>query len=431
MVLHRDVKSANIGLTRVGGPTGGLYAKVLDCGLARALKGKDGAATEGRSITGGVVGTLGYMAPELGSGKYSQLSDIYALGCVLLELLSGARVGATTVRKLEEEAIEEEGGVAVVSARAEACWSRPAADALAVLTLRCIHHSARKRPPNMGEVLRELKALRVLVEPTAAPLANCAPCQEDVPEGSGVRCGGAGRHFSCHGCFQGHIINKLQLAVLRGNNGNIPCYDQGQGCNHTWKVEELQDHLDKGTLVACFVAVRQIGIDGPRAAEALAAAQDAALAAASQLKLEERVQALRKVIVERDLNLRCPSCAQVFDDYSGCNCLTCENCGARFCAVCLKNCGSGRETHEHHGEAHGDYFDRGLFDTATKTRYVDRLCSAVRAEEKGGVELQIQLVAELAKADLGPLGISEQEILQGAGVTVLIILIITITLIVI
>ena len=67
-VLHRDVKSANIGFTRVGGS---LHAKLLDCGLAKAVKGHDAAAAAagapmaGSSSTTSVVGTFGYMAPEL------------------------------------------------------------------------------------------------------------------------------------------------------------------------------------------------------------------------------------------------------------------------------------------------------------------------------------------------------------------------------
>ena len=62
--MHRDVKSANIGLTRMGGA---LFSKLLDCGLAKALKAAPpgSAAAEGASFTGGLAaGTLGYMAPE-------------------------------------------------------------------------------------------------------------------------------------------------------------------------------------------------------------------------------------------------------------------------------------------------------------------------------------------------------------------------------
>jgi hypothetical protein len=129
--LHRDIKAANIGLTRV---KGALYAKVLDWGLARALKGGP-AGAGGKSITGGVVGTLGYMAPELAQGLYAPRSDIYALGCVLLELLSGMRVGPTTAAVLEEAAIEDGGGAAAVRAVAEACWPAPAAAAQLVASL--------------------------------------------------------------------------------------------------------------------------------------------------------------------------------------------------------------------------------------------------------------------------------------------------------
>ena len=71
---------------------GGLYAKVLDCGLARALKG-GAAGGGGKSITGGVVGTLGYMAPELLAGApASRASDAYALGVLLFEMLTGVEV---------------------------------------------------------------------------------------------------------------------------------------------------------------------------------------------------------------------------------------------------------------------------------------------------------------------------------------------------
>ena len=68
--LHRDVKSANVGLgAQPGG--GSPYAKILDCGLAKAVKGgaAEAAAARGVSFTGGLTaGTPGYMAPETANG---------------------------------------------------------------------------------------------------------------------------------------------------------------------------------------------------------------------------------------------------------------------------------------------------------------------------------------------------------------------------
>ena len=315
VVLHRDVKAANIGLTRVGGM---LLAKVLDCGLARALKGRGPPGAAGASITGGVVGTLGYMAPELARGEYTPRSDIYALGCVLLELLSGARVGPATASRLEEAAVEDGGGVGAVAALAEAGWPPPAALALAELTLACIHHLPRRRPEGMAELVARLKAVRALVAPPGPPQVPCAVCMEDMPEEGGLRCRGAERHFICHSDLQDHVRSKLELAALKGNDGNIPCHE-GQ-CRQLWRAEDLQDCLDKGTWLGMVVALRHIGIDGPKEALAVAKAHADAMAAAAHLAVGARVAELRRVIAERDLLLRCPSCAAAFVDYSGCEC---------------------------------------------------------------------------------------------------------------
>jgi WD40 repeat protein len=361
-----------------------------------------------------VVGTLGYMAPELSQGLYSPRSDIYALGCVLLELLGGARVGATTVGELEDAAIEEGAGVAAVLARAEACWPPPAAAALAALALACIHHSPKRRPGEVSEVLAALRALRVLLAPAdAPPLQACPVCLEDVPEAGGLRCS-AGSHFICHGCLQEHVRSRVAvLAELRASQGNIPCHVGG--CASAWRGEELQEVLDKGTWVALFVALRRMAIDGPAEAAALAERQRLAVEGAGALALGARVAALRRVIVERDLLLRCPACAAEFEDFSGCNALTCGRCGTGFCAVCLQDCGSYRETHRHHRLAHSaDFYDRGLFERASRARYLARLVAAVRAA--GDATVQRALVAELGRADLRDLGISEGEVLAGAGV---------------
>ncbi len=79
-IIHRDIKPANILLS-------GGHALVADFGIARALAGDGKTLTQ----TGLAIGTPQYMSPEqaTGSGNVDGRSDIYALGCVLYEMIAG------------------------------------------------------------------------------------------------------------------------------------------------------------------------------------------------------------------------------------------------------------------------------------------------------------------------------------------------------
>ena len=92
-VVHQDVKPANIMLTPAG-------TKLLDFGVARLRSvGQDpGATVTGTPDALTRAGTLPYMAPEQLDGRGDQRADIFALGAVLYEMLTGARAfsGATT-----------------------------------------------------------------------------------------------------------------------------------------------------------------------------------------------------------------------------------------------------------------------------------------------------------------------------------------------
>jgi tetratricopeptide (TPR) repeat protein/tRNA A-37 threonylcarbamoyl transferase component Bud32 len=84
-VVHRDLKSANVFLARDGETT---RAVITDFGLATTVAG-EGANWE-LSMTGAVIGTLAYMSPEQLRGEpATPLSDIYAFGIVLYEMVSG------------------------------------------------------------------------------------------------------------------------------------------------------------------------------------------------------------------------------------------------------------------------------------------------------------------------------------------------------
>ena len=94
-MIHRDVKPANIMLTKNGG------IKICDFGVARArFQGQESITLDPDLL----LGTLNYMAPEyIRTGEISPAADIYGLGLTLLEIATGEKFGRPKLRRKEYE----------------------------------------------------------------------------------------------------------------------------------------------------------------------------------------------------------------------------------------------------------------------------------------------------------------------------------------
>ncbi|WP_419998671.1 serine/threonine-protein kinase [Streptomyces boninensis] len=169
-ILHRDIKPSNILIT----PSGAV--KVLDFGIARAA---DPYATADRlTQTGFIVGTPPYMAPEQARGRPEAGSDLYALGCVLFELVTGRLPfrAPDTVGYLSAHLTEEPPAPSAVSPGLSAAWD--------ALVLKLLHKDPAQRYASAAELAGALRQLDRVPDavPTPVPTVPAqAPTAPSVP----------------------------------------------------------------------------------------------------------------------------------------------------------------------------------------------------------------------------------------------------------
>jgi serine/threonine protein kinase/tetratricopeptide (TPR) repeat protein len=161
-VVHRDVKPSNIFL-----PGGDPHrVKILDFGIARA-----GGRARITTSSGGILGTLGYMAPEQARAErdVDARADVFSLGCVLHECITGEPVfqGDHVMAILAKILFDE----------APRLRDRfPTADlALDALTARMLSKDPKKRPADGAALAKEILALSSAKPSTVAPPSSEAP----------------------------------------------------------------------------------------------------------------------------------------------------------------------------------------------------------------------------------------------------------------
>ena len=142
-IVHRDLKPANILMAADGTP------RITDFGLAKSL-----ASDSGLTRTDSIMGSPGYMAPEQAEGRTKRVgppADVYALGAILYELLTGRPpfVGATVLETLEQVRTTEP----VAPSRLVPHLPRD----VETIALKCLHKDPVKRYESATALAEDLR----------------------------------------------------------------------------------------------------------------------------------------------------------------------------------------------------------------------------------------------------------------------------------
>jgi tetratricopeptide (TPR) repeat protein/tRNA A-37 threonylcarbamoyl transferase component Bud32 len=157
-IIHRDLKPGNVLLTKDGQP------KITDFGLAKRLEG-DSSQTK----SGTLMGTPSYMAPEQARGDTKEigpLADVYALGVVLYETLTGRApfIGAAVLDTLEQVRNQEP----VPPSRLQPSVPRD----LETICLKCLQKEAHKRYASAEALAEDLHRFLTGEPIKARPVGN-------------------------------------------------------------------------------------------------------------------------------------------------------------------------------------------------------------------------------------------------------------------
>ena len=174
-IVHRDLKPANISITHDG------IVKILDFGLAKRLTDQpamDDATIEyNLTNTGGIMGTPNYMSPEQAlGGDIDHRTDLFSLGVVFFEMLSGRRpfAGKSLGETINNIINSPPPSLAALNPNTNG--------ALQAIVLRCLQKSPKDRYASPEELITDLEAYMRGDVTSARPqfISDGSPAESDV-----------------------------------------------------------------------------------------------------------------------------------------------------------------------------------------------------------------------------------------------------------
>jgi eukaryotic-like serine/threonine-protein kinase len=164
-IVHRDLKPANIHLQDRGGA--GDFVKVLDFGIAKILQGGELESTE-LTMAGQMIGTFDYMAPEqMLGGIVGPRCDIYTLGVVMYEMITGRLPFADATSPTHLLAMLLTTAPAPLGART------PVPPALDQIVMRCLEREQQSRYESVAALAADLDRVLAIGAPEATrPVAE-------------------------------------------------------------------------------------------------------------------------------------------------------------------------------------------------------------------------------------------------------------------